>query len=129
MFQLACDYDDDSDGTELQFIDYKRLSEDHLGSLFEGLLEYELKYADCKKAITRKGKVEDWSGLPEAQKRQYRDSIIKKGEIYLSSGSGERKVTGSYYTPQYIVDTIIENTLSSCLTEKSPDKNFRTQHL
>ena len=41
LVQLACDYDDTNDSADLQFIDYKRLSEDHLGSLFEGLLEYK----------------------------------------------------------------------------------------
>ena len=40
LIDLSCDYDDED---ELQFIDYKILSPDHIGSIFEGLLEFQLK--------------------------------------------------------------------------------------
>jgi hypothetical protein len=39
LLRLACAYDKSG---ELHFIDYKRLAADHLGSLFEGLLEFKL---------------------------------------------------------------------------------------
>lgn len=113
LVQLACDYSDDSE--DLQFIDYKRLSEDHLGSLFEGLLEYHFTYAETKLGVTKSGKVEKWSDLNERQRTAV-VSVIEKGEAYLASGSSERKSTGSFYTPSSIVDLICENTLQP-LTE------------
>ena len=33
------------------------------------------------------------------------------GQVYLETDRGERKATGSYYTPQYIVEYIVEHTL------------------
>lgn len=67
---------------EYYFIDYKRLSADHLGSIFEELLEYKL--------------VKDGND----------------GCITLVNGSGERRNTGSFYTPDYIVDYIVKETLA-----------------
>ena len=119
LVQLACDYS--KDGFDLQFIDYKRLSEDHLGSLFEGLLEYELKYADRKMAIRKTGKVVDWTDLTQVQRGGL--ETINIGQLYLSSGSGERKATGSYYTPQYIVDAMVESALHDLTADKTP-KDF-----
>ena len=37
--------------------------------------------------------------------------IVEEGEVHLSTGSGKRKTTGSYYTPEYIVEYIVEGTL------------------
>jgi len=39
------------------------------------------------------------------------------GDIYLATDRGERKATGSYYTPQYIVEYIVENTLEPLVEE------------
>jgi hypothetical protein len=37
--------------------------------------------------------------------------------VYLTTDSGERKTTGSYYTPEYVVEYIVENTLGPLVTE------------
>jgi hypothetical protein len=42
-------------------------------------------------------------------------AIKKAGEVYLRTGNNERKVTGSYYTPDYIVRFIVEKTLAPVL--------------
>ncbi len=77
LIDLSCDYDEDDN---LQFIDYKILSPDHIGSLFEGLLEYKLKN--------------------------------KNETVELSEeGDGERRDSGSYFTPDFAVDYIIEKTV------------------
>ena len=44
--------------------------------------------------------------------------IVKAGELYLVTDKGERKATGSYYTPDYIVEYIVENTLGPVIEEK-----------
>ncbi len=35
----------------------------------------------------------------------------RKGELYLATDKGERKASGSYYTPDYIVNYIVKSTL------------------
>lgn len=120
LVHLACASGEE--GEELQFIDYKRLSEDHLGTLFEGLLEYNLKYADKKKYVSKSGKIGNWEDLSEKQKASHKGDVIAAGELYLSSGSGERKATSSYYTPPYIVDQLVKSTLKPLAEGKTPDE-------
>lgn len=86
LIELAFDEDKDKN---LSFIDYKILSPDHIGSLFEGLLEYKLTYSN----------------------RNY----------VLVNEKGERKQTGSYYTPDSVVDYIVSNTLKSMESVDSLD--------
>lgn len=117
LVQLACDYSDD--GEDLQFIDYKRLSEDHLGTLFEGLLEYQLTFAKQKMAVTKSGEVKSWNELSDKQRRGSNTSVIEKDQPYLASGAGERKLTGSYYTPSYVVDFIAKSTLEPLIAGKT----------
>ncbi len=91
------------------FVDYRDLDVRHLGSIYEKLLEYELDIA--REPLTTKGKEERYAPAKEG------DSIVKNvGEVYLRTGNNERKVTGSYYTPDYIVRFIVEKTLEPLLT-------------
>ena len=70
-----------------QFIDYRDLAERHLGTIYEGLLEYHLE------AIAP---TDGWS-------------------VDLLNAKGERKATGSYYTPDYIVKYIVDQTVGPAL--------------
>jgi len=103
------------------YIDYGSLEIRHLGSIYEGLLEYKLKIADQDLVpIKDKGK-EVFVSLDEAKKQKKTirdDEKVLAGEIYLVTDKGERKATGSYYTPGYIVNYIIENTLGPLVEEK-----------
>ncbi len=103
------------------YIDYGSLEIRHLGSIYEGILEYKLKIADQDLVpIKDKGK-EVFVLVEEAktQKRKIREEeIVRTGEVYLVTDKGERKATGSYYTPDYIVKYIVENTLSPIIEEK-----------
>lgn len=103
------------------YIDYGSLEIRHLGSIYEGLLEYKLKIADQNLVpIKDKGK-EVFVSLDEAKKQKKtirEDEKIHSGEIYLVTDKGERKATGSYYTPDYIVKYIVENTLGPLVEEK-----------
>ena len=36
------------------------------------------------------------------------DRKVSRGQVYLVTDKGERKATGSYYTPDYIVQYIVE---------------------
>ena len=41
------------------------------------------------------------------------------GQVYLVTDKGERKATGSYYTPDYIVQYIVEQTVGPVLAERT----------
>ncbi|MDD1414509.1 Eco57I restriction-modification methylase domain-containing protein [Dolichospermum sp. ST_con] len=70
-------------------IDYSFLGVRQLGSIYEGLLEYRVV-------------IEDESS----------------GKAHLENDKGERKATGSYYTPDYIVKYIVSHTLKPILEER-----------
>jgi N-6 DNA Methylase len=73
-----------------QFVDYRDLAERHLGTIYEGLLEYHLEAL---------AEPEDgWT-------------------VDLLNDRGERKATGSYYTPDYVVKYIVEATVDPLLHE------------
>ncbi|WP_199302241.1 Eco57I restriction-modification methylase domain-containing protein [Pseudanabaena cinerea] len=71
-------------------IDYSFLGVRQLGSIYEGLLEYRVVIDNAE-----------------------------KGEVHLENDKGDRKSTGSYYTPDYIVKYIVSNTLKPILTKRS----------
>jgi hypothetical protein len=43
---------------------------------------------------------------------------INKGELYIENSKHERKTSGSYYTPHFIVESIVKNVISPVLKEK-----------
>ena len=70
-----------------QFVDYRDLAERHLGTIYEGLLEYRLLSDNSE---------EGWT-------------------VVLLNDKGERHATGSYYTPDYIVKYMVDVTLGPLL--------------
>ncbi len=95
-------------------VDYNTLSERHLGSIYEGLLEF-------KPAIASEDLVEikekNGTKYAPAKSNPTKRVICHKNELYLVNIKGERKSSGSYYTPEYIVNFIIENTLDVLIKE------------
>jgi type I restriction-modification system DNA methylase subunit len=84
-----------------EFVDYRDLEVRHLGSIYEGLLEYQLRLAPTS----------------------------SRG-VELLTDKGERKATGSYYTPDYIVQYMVEQTIEPllrALSERISDTNELVQ--
>jgi hypothetical protein len=71
-------------------VDYGFIDVRHLGAIYEELLEYRLVIDDAA-----------------------------RGEVHLETDKGERKATGSYYTPEYIVKYIIKHTLEPILASRA----------
>jgi len=71
-----------------EFIDYRDLAERHLGTIYEGLLEYHLQ------------------PTPRTA-----DGFTTE----IVNDKGERHRTGSYYTPDFVVQYIVEQTLRPVL--------------
>ena len=74
-------------------IDYQSLEVRHLGSIYEGLLEFKLRVSE-------------------------EEAVVAGGQVYLSNDNAERKASGSYYTPDVIVKYIVEQTVGPVLCEK-----------
>jgi len=105
----------DKETGKLQSIDYSELEVRHLGSIYEGLLEFHLKIADEDKALVKEKGREVYKPVAEVKNPK---EIVKKGESYLENDKHERKSTGSYYTPDYIVKYIVQNAVGPVLEEK-----------
>jgi len=93
------------------FVDYRDLGVRHLGSIYEGLLEYQLAQATEPMVVIRRDGRDKWVPLAEAGQVGPEQERCDTGQLYLVTDKGERKATGSYYTPQFIVEYIVENTL------------------
>jgi type II restriction/modification system DNA methylase subunit YeeA len=94
------------------FVDYSSLDVRHLGRIYERLLEYKLNIADEPLTLDNDEYVVANAGD---------DIVVEPEAVYLTTDSGERKATGSYYTPEYVVEYIVENTLEPLVTEIRED--------
>ncbi|MCI0577975.1 MAG: Eco57I restriction-modification methylase domain-containing protein [Chloroflexi bacterium] len=112
--RLCRDVDDKTQA--LVFIDYKSLGVRHLGSIYEGLLEFKLRIAGEKLAVVKEKGKEKVVPYQEAKGKIY--ATLEKGDVYLENDKKERKATGSYYTPDYIVKYIVEHTAGPVLERK-----------
>src|SRR5207249_283277 len=95
----------------------------------EGLLEFKLRLPTKEMAVIKGKKTEEIISYAEAQQKKLsilkegrgkdaRDKTLPKGEVYLENDRRERKATGSYYTPDYIVKYIVSHTVGPVLEEK-----------
>lgn len=103
------------------FVDYSSLNIRHLGSIYEGLLEYRLNVATEKMVAVKEKKEQKWYAKSEFDGDSNIIEELDEGEVYLTTDKGERKATGSYYTPEYIVQYIVENTLDPILDRIKDD--------
>ncbi len=114
------------------FIDYRDLEIRHLGTIYEGLLEYRLEIASTDLAVVAaaKGKGERYepfdparhSGLPVEMR-------VAAGDAYLVTDRGERKGTGSFYTPDFVVEHVVAETLGPLVAGKRPGEILKLRVL
>ena len=89
-------------------IDYSFLGVRQLGSIYESLLEYRIKI----------------DGVGAGSPTNYDSSQIAGKNppppisVHLENDKGERKATGSYYTPDYIVKYIVSHTIKPILAQR-----------
>jgi hypothetical protein len=102
-------------------IDYDTLAVQHLGSIYEGLLELQPRLAEEPMVETmEEGRAVFRPARAVPAPRPIRGlppRTVGAGEVYLVTNRGERKATGSYYTPKYIVDYIVQNTVGPLTDE------------
>ncbi len=110
--------DVDSRSKALVFIDFKSLGVRQLGSIYEGLLEFRLRIAAEQLAVTKEKNKEVYQPFAAVKKPL---ATIEKGDVYLENDKKERKATGSYYTPDYIVKYIVQHTVGPVLDRMFTD--------
>jgi hypothetical protein len=122
-------------------VTYRDLDVRHLGSIYEGILEYTARIADQEYVILRDGSgssaTEEYVAVADLKNDQHGQFTawkaaveenpenprpprgckvtgnVESGQYYLAFGGREskRKSSGSYYTPDYIVQYIVESAL------------------
>ena len=90
-------------------VDFRSLSVREFGTIYEGLLESNLSRADVDLTVDKN------AAYVPAKKQD--DAVIAAGEIYFHNSSGERKATGSYFTPSFAVEHLVEQALDPALDD------------
>jgi hypothetical protein len=96
-------------------VDYQNLGVRHLGSLYEALLQYSVTQAE-KELMVYKDRLMEADYAKDLKQKP--EGYVPKGEIYLSVRGLERKLTGSYYTPDELVDFLVEKGLEPHFEER-----------
>ena len=99
----------ESEESQYSPIDFRSLSVREFGTIYEGLLESELSLAIQNLTRNKDGVYIPANGNDKVE--------IKEGEIYLHNRSGARKASGSYYTPEFAVEFLLDESLESALDD------------
>jgi len=100
--------DDAEDGTVGQ-VDFRSLSVREFGTIYEGLLESSLGLAEVDLTLD-----EDGTWIPAKKKDEV---YAEAGQVYFHNTSGQRKGTGSYFTPSFVVEHLLERSLDPALDD------------
>ena len=91
-------------------VDFRSLGIREFGTIYEGLLESELSLAETDLTVDARSE----AYLPA----QPGDKVeVRAGEVYLHNRSGARKSSGSYYTPAFAVEHLLDRALEPALDE------------
>ena len=89
-------------------VDFRSLSVREFGTIYEGLLESSLSLAEEDLTVDNSGA---WVPAKPG------DTVYAPASsVYFHTASGERKATGSYFTPKVLVDHLIERSIVPALT-------------
>lgn len=98
---------DDSDDGTIGPVDFRSLSVREFGTIYEGLLESSLGLAEVDLTLDKDG---TW--IPAKKKDEI---YAHSGHVYFHNTSGQRKGTGSYFTPSFVVEHLLERSLDPAL--------------
>lgn len=88
-------------------VDFRSLSVREFGTIYEGLLESSLSVAEQDLTVDAN---EAWVPAKKG------DAVkAATGSVYFHSASGERKASGSYFTPKIVVDHLLERSITPAL--------------
>ncbi|GCF07792.1 Eco57I restriction-modification methylase domain-containing protein [Dictyobacter arantiisoli] len=112
--------DKDSNRSDaLVMIDYKSLGVRQLGSIYEGLLEFKLRLALEEMVEVKGNKIITFTeAIKSGLYKSGKTPLIPRNTVYIENDHHERKTSGSYYTPDYIVEYIVAQTVGPIMDEK-----------
>jgi hypothetical protein len=108
---VALGWDTADDGEEGK-IDFGDLGVRHIGTIYEGLLSYEVAFATENLRIDRRAE-----GEPYVAAHANEAVDVPVGAPHLRSPQGGRKATGSYYTPVFAVERLVSKAVVPALDE------------
>ena len=95
-------------------IDFRSLGVREFGTIYEGLLESSLGIAETDLVLDES---DMWVQAAEDSPPSSPDRSAPAGTIYFHNTSGQRKGTGSYFTPLFVVEHLVESALVPALDE------------
>jgi len=100
---------------ETKSISYRDMNVRHLGTLYEGLLEHNLYVAEEETEVkVIKGKIQF---IPVSKGGKIiSGNYLKIGEVYFADDSEERRTSGSFFTPEDVVEFIVSSTVGEKLS-------------
>lgn len=106
-------------GRNYQQIPYSYFTPRQLGSIYESFLEFKLEIASVDLIFKKSQWHEANLGSAFVKSLKLVDRfIVKRGELFFTPDNKERKITGSYYTPDYVVKFIVEETIGRLIEDK-----------
>lgn len=99
LYRLGWDTDEAGSGK----IDFGDLGVRQIGTVYEGLLSYEVAFAAEDLRVDRRAE-----GQPYVPVAAGEEAEIPAGTPHIRSPMGGRKATGSYYTPAFAVQRLID---------------------
>jgi hypothetical protein len=98
-----------------RFVDYSYLGVRELGSIYEGLLEYTFEVVDTGVEVPRAKSTGAEGYTPPGDERSLATvssgSLASPENLVLATAKGERKASGSFYTPDEVVQYIVRECL------------------
>lgn len=101
-------------------VDYAALDTRHLGTVYETLLAHQFRIAPEQYTAKVADGGTGWMPTTEVSTADAVETV-DAGELYVANDQGERKATGVFYTPEYVVTSIVEETLDPLLAEIRAD--------
>ncbi|MDR1085218.1 MAG: restriction endonuclease [Deltaproteobacteria bacterium] len=119
-----------------ELLDFSVFSPSHLGTIYEGLLEFQFRVADEELdyavVASKKEKIEGYFDTLEIKKYK-KDKEVKKisfgrnvakGELYLVNSNNNRKYSGSYYTPDSLAYPLVARGIEQQLAGPFRDRSI-----
>ena len=107
-------------------INYRELGVEQLGSIYEGLLSFEPQIAGSPMAFVRLGRgqtaveqIVDASQVPDGAEIL---AAYPPGTFYLFEATGQRKGSGSFYTPRQLAHFVVGETLRPLTDKATPEQ-------
>ena len=119
LFQLGY-AKSDIESRKYQQVPYSYFTPTQMGSIYESFLEFRLEKATQNMVYENKS----WKRA-DLNSHRYRTSDLPKvisGKLFFTPDNRDRKITGSYYTPEHIVQYIVKSTLEDHIKNKSSKK-------